>query len=316
MRVRVAGGAGLVGQHLCLELARRGVEVAATRHHAPVLGVPSDPCDLTRFDDCLAVTRGFDCVAICAIEKSGTMLEATSPTAEILPTLQIVGGLLEACSRNGVANALLMSSATVYPECTHPIREDALDHNVPPSPLYEGVGEMHRYLERLAAHYTRVSKTQVTIVRATSMYGPHDRFGQGANVLAALVRRAVEKIDPFVVWGDGSAVRDFYFAADTARDLADLIARPLPGIPLNLGSGVASTVREAVDAVLAESGHAVQPTYDTSRPTASLCRTVDISRLEAHLGTRARTSLQDGLRQTIHWYRQASDAERRIRIRR
>lgn len=312
MRVRVAGGAGLVGRHLCDELASRGIDVHATHHRRPVQAVPSTACDLTRFDDCLAVTRGFDCVAICAIEKSGTMLDAVSPTAEILPTLQIVGGLLEACSRNGVAHAVLMSSATVYPDADHAWREDALDLNVPPAPLYGGVGQMHRYLEQLAIHYTRVSKTQVTIVRATSMYGPHDRFGRGANVLAALVRRAAEQADPFIVWGDGSAVRDFYYAGDAARDLADLIARPLPGLPLNLGSGIATTIREAVDAVLRESGHAALPIYDPSRPAAAPNRTVDISRLEAHLGRRLRTPLREGLRRTLTWYRAATNDERRV----
>lgn len=89
-------------------------------------------------------------------------------------------------------------------------------------------------------------------------------------------------------------------------DLLLVAERDCRGEPLNLASDVNHTVREAVKLVLAVTGHAVEPQYDPTKPTAIPYRALATRRFENLFGPRTRKCLQEGLRRTIEWYRRQS----------
>jgi GDP-L-fucose synthase len=90
--------------------------------------------------------------------------------------------------------------------------------NGPPHSSYFGYGWMRRYLEKLGEFISSKSQMKIAIVRPTAIYGRWDNFSPlSSHVIPALIRRAVEKENPYVVWGTGNEIRDFLHVSDLAR---------------------------------------------------------------------------------------------------
>ena len=303
--VLVAGGAGLLGMCLTRRLISLEISVKSTYFSRK----PPDPLkkyfqqyDFTRFEDCLAATKGQDCVLMSVAQGSGVLGVQQSSTAAILPNFKIYAGLLEACAQNEVEKIVWISSSTVYQEASYPIREDQLDLNKQPFGLYQGIGWMYRYLEQLSQTYYKKHGLQIGIIRTANIYGPYDRFDdQRSNVVPALIKRALSKENPFIVWGDGYAVRDFIYV----EDLVDGVLRVLNGNciadPINISNGTPVSIKELVDIVLDVCGHHVSPQYDVTKPSAIPYRVLDNTKADTLLGKFKKTSLHDGIQEVVEW---------------
>ena len=259
--------------------------------------------DFGNFTDCLTATMGCDIVVICAIQGYGVKGMVQSPTSSILPNLTLQAGLLEACSQNSVEKTVWISSSTVYQEAFYPIREDQLDLNEPPYDLYQGVAWVYRYIEQLASCYNYKMETPIGVIRTSSIYGPYDRFDdEKSHVVPALIKRALQREDPFVVWGNRSTVRDFVYVEDLVGAVVRVLADYCNSDPINFSNGTPITVGELVDVVLEASQHTAVPDYDVTKPTAVPYRVLDNTKFNTVLGGVQRTSLADGIRKTIEWY--------------
>ncbi|MEW6272303.1 MAG: NAD-dependent epimerase/dehydratase family protein [Thermodesulfobacteriota bacterium] len=311
--VLVAGGSGLVGSALARRLHALGAQVRTSHHERPPAVLPelSRRFDFTRLQDCLDATRGAQDVFVCAAQTFGAQVMRDEPTRLVLPNLCIHANLLEASRLCGVERVAMISSSTVYQEAFHPIREDELDLNRPPFVLYQGVGWMKRYLEQVARFYRDRFGMRIALLRPSNLYGPHDKFEDDrSHVLPALIKRALRREDPFVVWGTGDAVRDFLWVEDFVDDLLAAIERYCTGEPLNVAAGRATTIREAVRTILDVCGHRPEVRFDASKPDAIPYRMLDTTRADAVLGPRRRTSLADGIAATVRWYRDGAELGR------
>ena len=138
------------------------------------------------------------------------------------------------------------------------------------------------------------------------MYGPHDDFNPAtAQVIPALIRRCLDGENPLVVWGDGSALRDFVFSRDVAAWALDVTARGPACEPLNLGMGQGVSIRELAEAVVSVVDPTLTLAWDPTKPTGDPVRILSMEKTTALLGPLRRTPLVEGLRQTVAWYRQA-----------
>ncbi len=294
----------MVGVNLNRRLHEAGACVL-TDGCAPMPGIPANctrPYDFTRLEDCLSAAKGMDHVIICEAPNMGIKARKEDPTGTLLPNIVVPAGLLEACYRNKVERVVLLSSAMVYQPCDHPITEDELDLNQLPPEIYLGVGWGNRYLEQLAVFYQHCYGMEIGVLRPSNIYGPHDHFDDGCNVLPALIRRAVNKEDPFVVWGDGKIVRDFIFVEDFIDDLLWVLENYCVGDPINSGYGKPTTIYEAAEVVLDVCGHHAPIQLDPGKPTAVPYRMLDLSKREQLMGIRIMTSLREGIERTRQWY--------------
>ena len=312
-KVLVAGGTGLVGTNLTQRLADAGACIKASYFSAQPL-VSLEPCyqffDFTRYQDCLAATRDQEYVFVCAAQSTGVAGMARSPTASILPNLEIHAGLLEACRQNKVKKVVLISSSTVYQAADYPVKEQELDLNQPTFPLYQGIGWVYRYLEQLALCYGIKTGLEIGIIRTSSIYGPHDHFDDlRSHVIPALIKRALAKEDPFVVWGDSKTVRDFVYVDDVVEAMLTVLADSNDSVPVNFSHGVSTKIAELVDTILHNCGHSPAVEFDAEKPTAVPYRVLDNSQFQQQFGTQPRTSLQAGIEKTIDWYQSALSGE-------
>jgi GDP-L-fucose synthase len=306
-RVLVAGGAGLLGTALMERLVREKIDVVGsffTRQPPVHLAAFYQRYDFTRREECLAATRDKDAVVICAVQASGVRGVQESPTASLLPNLAIHAGLLEACSQNGVQRAVWVSSSTVYQEALYPIRESELDLNQPVYELYEGIGWVYRYLERLAACYYHKRGLPIGVIRTSNIYGPYDRFDdRKSHVLPALIKRALAREIPFTVWGDGETVRDFVYVDDLVEGVLRVLRDHCTADPVNISNGTPVRIGELARVVLDACSHNVPVVYDASQPTAVPYRVLDNAKCAALLGEFPRTPLAKGVAKTVAWYR-------------
>jgi GDP-L-fucose synthase len=176
-------------------------------------------------------------------------------------------------------------------------------------PTYEGYfgyGWMRRYLERISEFVASKSDMKIALVRPSAVYGRWDNFDPAtSHVIPALIRRAVEKQDPYEVWGTGEEVRDFLHIADLACGCLLMLEKHAACDPVNLGYGRAVTIKEVVHIILKAAGHEQATVkFDPSKPSTIPFRMVDTSKARRVLGFEPQMSLEEGLTDTVKWYAQ------------
>jgi GDP-L-fucose synthase len=113
----------------------------------------------------------------------------------------------------------------------------------------------------------------------------------------------LESPDEVVLWGDGSPTREYLYVEDCAEGLALAAERYDSPEPVNLGTGVETSIRETAELVAEAVGFEGRITWDTSMPNGQPRRSLDASRAEQLFGFRARTPLREGIARTVAWYR-------------
>ena len=309
--VLVTGGTGFVGTNFVEELVRRGARVRVPIHRRPLL-VKSDlieavPADLSSIDDCLALCQGVDYVihagggvAPAAITNAATSI---NPLSVINLNLIVSSQMLQAAWVAGVERFLMLSSTTVYPPAERPIQEDEA-WSAPPYPVYFAYGWMRRYLERMAEFVTMKSSMKIALIRPTAAYGRYDDFHPvQSHVIPALIRKAVEKLNPYEVWGSGDEVRDFVHVTDIVQGGLLALEKHATCDPINIGYGKGFTIKDVVRIVLRETGHTgAKVQFNTSKPTTIPFRMVDITKARKLLGFEPKVSLEEGLADMVKWY--------------
>jgi GDP-L-fucose synthase len=311
--VLVTGGAGFVGGALVARLAASGARVRATVHRAAARRGLGDvewiAADLTRPEDCRRAVAGVARVFHCANVSTGAGTTVHDPLAMVTSNVVLNAQVLDAAWRAGVARLVFLSSSVVYPDAgARPLREEE-GRDGTPHPAYAGVGGMKRYAEELCALYaTGLPRTMpCTVIRPASVYGPGEDFDPATgHVVAALVRKVVERRRPLDVWGTGDEVRDLVHVDDVVDGVLAAAALDDPLVVLNLGSGAPVTVRALLDAILAADGwdrDDAAPTFDPSRPRTIPARVLDVTAIRTRCGFVPRVPLADGIARTVAWWR-------------
>lgn len=308
--VLVAGASGLIGSNLLTRLLAEGAKVRATLHRKqPVIQDPRIEyvrCDLTRPDDCRQAVQGMQHVYLCAAVTSGAAAINATPMIHVTPNVVMNSLMLEAAYEAGVEKFLWLGSTVAYPVSREPMREEQLLEGEPYE-KYFYAGWTKRFTEILCQMYgERLTRRMTTLVlRPTNVYGPRDDFDFAtSHVIPALIRKCVERWNPFEVWGDGSEVRDVLYVDDMVEAMVIAMARLSSYAAINIGLGKGYPVREILSTILEVDGYKDAPVrYDPSKPTTIPFRLVDTRKAQAVLGFRAKVDLREGLARTIAWYR-------------
>lgn len=309
-RVLVCGGAGFIGTNLILALLETGAKVKATYHvKKPQVSdtrVKFVKADLTRSNDCELVVQNVDYVFMCAANSSGAAVIQKTPLVHVTPNVIMNAQIMEAAHRAKVKKFLFISSNTVYPPFAHPVRENEVFKGEP-FDKYFPVAWMKRFGEIMCQMYTEKIKDSMicVVIRPANTYGPYDDFElETSHVIPALVRKVVEKNDPVEVWGDGKDVKDLIYIEDLVDGILLAMVKVKKFMPLNIATGKGVSVNKLLKTIvkLEGAGH-VRLKYNKSAPTMIKKRMLDASLAKKMLGFEATTPLENGLRQTISWYK-------------
>ena len=314
-KVLVAGGTGFVGVNLINRLLSLGANVRATIHRKDQVitdeRVEYVRCDLTRMEDCQKVVSGMDYVFLCAASTSGAAVIASTPLVHVTPNIVMNSQMLEAAYFARVKKLVWLSSNAAYPPSgDRPVKEEELLDG-DPYEIYFGVAWMKRYTEILCRMYSEKLKNPMTtvVLRPSNIYGPYDDFEfETSHVMAALIRRVVERHNPLEVWGTGDDIRDWIYIDDFI-DALMLAAEKIESYnPVNIGLGKGYSIKQALRIMLEVDGYTdAKIKYDPSKPSMIPIRLIDTTKAETILGFKAKTGLREGIRKTIEWYREKKE---------
>ncbi len=307
----MAGGTGFIGANLILRLLADGYRVRATIHETPPVienaAVEYVKADLTSMEDCRRAVDSVDYVFMCAAATSGAAVMVNNPLAHVTPNVVMNAQILEASYLANVKKFVFISSSAAYPPSgDRPVSEDEL-FNGDPYDTYYSVGWMKRYAEILCKVYAqKLSKPMITIViRPSNVYGPYDDFDFAtSHMQSALMRRVVERNDPLEVWGTGDDVRDLIYIDDFIDGMLLAFEKTEDYLAINIASGQGRSVKQILQTILEVDGYdGADVRFDPTKPSTIPIRLVDTTMAADVLGFRATTSLYDGVKQTINWYR-------------
>lgn len=303
--VLVTGGTGMIGQPLVKKLIDYGAHVRIASLDDKSLAHTKAEffrADLTEFENCLQVTKDIDFVFHLAGIKGSPAMTQKKPASFFYPTISFNTGMLEAARRNKVERYMFTSSVGVYSPNSLLVEDDVWKTFPSENDRFAGWAKRMGELQ-LDAYRIEYDWKNLTCVRPANVYGPFDNFDpRNAMVIPSLINRATSGENPFVVWGDGSAVRDFIFAEDCAEGMLKVFESNIQE-PVNLGSGKGITIKELVESLSAIMPEKLNIQWDATKPAGDKIRLLDMKRA-ASIGFTADTPLETGLKKTLDWYLQ------------
>ncbi|HTS13132.1 MAG TPA: NAD-dependent epimerase/dehydratase family protein [Candidatus Limnocylindrales bacterium] len=305
-RIVVTGGAGFLGRAVVSALAVRGCREITIPRHAQ--------CDLSRRADILHLLNHTQPDAI--VHLAGTVDNparradaAESFRNNVLMTTQ----LMDAACRHGVGKMVCIGSASSYPATANvPLREENLFNGLP-----EESRAAHGIAKRLpliqAQAYRRQYGFRCIFLIPTNFYGPGDNFdAETSYVIPSLIRRFVEAAESraaeVTLGGSGACTRDFLHVEDCAEGIVRALERYDKPEAANLGSGIETRIDEMASKIARLAGYAGRVSWDHARADGPSRRLLDTARARREFGFEPRWRLDDGLRETLAWFR--SERER------
>ena len=253
--------------------------------------------DLTDFGFCKEITADMDFVVHVAGIKGSIEVTKSKPASFFVPLIMFNTNVLEACRLNKVEKIVYTSSIGAY-SSAEVFKEDQ-NPDGPPMDMFPGWAKRMAELQ-IHAYKIQYGLENFAVVRPCNVYGPGDNFDpDNAMVIPTLMCRIRNKENPVVVWGDGSAVRDFAYSRDVAEGVIQALHCGTAGRFVNLGSGDGHSIKELVETLHGFLDFNYE--FDTSKPSGFPRRVMDISLARELIDYNPTTSLLDGLKETWQW---------------
>jgi dTDP-glucose 4,6-dehydratase len=309
-RAVVTGGAGFLGSHLCQRLLEHGVEVICLDNF-----LTGDPANVAH----LSEHPGFRCIRCDVtdfVHVSGDVdlvLHFASPASPAdylmfpIQTLNVGStGTWHALglAREKGARFVLASTSEVYGDPqVHPQPEDYWGHVNPVGPrgVYD---EAKRFGEALTSAYRRTNDVDTAIVRIFNTFGPRMRPHDG-RAIPTFIRQALAG-EPLTVAGDGTQTRSVCYVSDLVEGILRMAQSGHPG-PINLGNRNEQTVQQIAQDVIRATGSPVGIEYIDRPVDDPQVRRPDTILAERELGWVPQVSWEDGLADTVAWFRSIPD---------
>ena len=308
--VLITGGTGLIGRQVVDLLSRTEANIKVVSLDKIIVHPKVEHVygDLTDFNFCKNITKDMDIVFHLAGIKGSIDVTLKKPASHFVPALMFNTNVLEACRLNNVKRVVYTSSIGAYASAE--IFKEGENEDGPPMDFYAGWGK------RMAEFQIQTYKIQYDlnhyyVVRPCNVYGPGDNFDpDNAMVIPSLMNRIFKKENPVLVWGDGTAIRDFAFSRDVAEGtLLTLFHGTGKHAYINLGSGIGYSIKELVETLNQFIDFNYQ--FDVSKPSGFPRRIMDISLAKQIIDYNPTTSLKEGLEETWDWYVNHQDEYRK-----
>jgi len=305
-RAVVTGGAGFLGSHLCDNLIERGYEVlcldnlltGSTDNIGHLLANPKFKYSRQDVTEYLSVDGPVDAVLHFASPASPVdYLEMPIQTLKVgsLGTHKALG---LAMAKN--ARFLMASTSEVYGDPLVNPQPETYWGNVNPIGPRGVYDEAKRFSEAITLAYRRFHHVDTRIVRIFNTYGPRMRPQDGRVVSNFIVQALQGK--PLTVYGDGSQTRSFCYVSDLVEGLYRLMQSD-ERYPVNLGNPQEMTILEFAERIRRLTSSKSGITYEPLPQDDPKQRKPDISKARRILGWEPGVSLEEGLRETIEYFR-------------
>lgn len=306
-KVLITGGAGFIGSHIAERLVREGHEVVilddlrsgnrenisafrdkVTLHEGSVLDG----------DVLKEVMTGCEYVIHeAAIPSVSESVHNPLGTHEVNVTGML--RVLEVARTLGVKRVVYASSCAVYGDSPTLPKVETMERN-PLSPY-----ALHKSLcEDYARLYTSLYGLEVVGLRYFNVYGPRqDHRSEYSGVISKFISETL-KGNPVTIYGDGKNTRDFIYVGDVATAHVASLTLGVPGAVYNIARGESVSLLELRSTIAELVGTDIPAYFGAPREGDIKYSSADTARAAESLEFTARTTLHDGLKETIEFYKQ------------
>ena len=310
--VLVCGASGFIGRNIFEKLSRRPeLRVFGTYFKNRPLYADKKPwfgklnyTDLTDLDQARTLTKNMDVVIHAAAKTDGASAVNQNPAEYFPDNIRINTNLIQAACENKVRHFIFMSCSVMYPHTNRPLKETEDDiYRVYP-PYFMGA-RVKVFAEDICRFFSELNKTRFTIIRHCATYGPYDKFCPRGHACPAIIAQALDTQNGTVyLYGTGREKRDLLYVSDLVRFMEMTLDRSGNNYEIfNVGLGKSVSIRELAEKIVQTSGRKLELKFDTSQPGMATDMMLDISKAQEILDWRPKVSLEEGLKQTIAWYR-------------
>jgi len=301
--VLVTGGAGFIGSHVAQRFAQQGFEVrvlddlssgSRANCDASWSFLEADVCDADALDRAAeAAEVVVHLAAFTSVPESFERFRECYRT-NVLGTFNV----LEACVRRRVRKLVFASSSAVYAELPDaPKTEDDCPEPISPYAVSKLEGE------HLLEIYGQARGLASVAMRFFNVYGPRQPADSAYAAAVPIFMQRGLRGEPLTIYGDGHQTRDFVFVADVAAAVFQAANSAETGV-YNVGTGQPVEVLELANTIVKLTGGTGSHRFEALRPGDVRSSTADVTRIEKALGWCPAHSPEQGLRETLAWYRQ------------
>jgi len=301
-RIVVTGGAGFLGAQLVAVLRDKGYD--------KVIVPRSNKCDLRKESDIIVLFKDVapEVVIHLAARVGGIGANMNFPATFFYENLIMGAHLMEQARLFNVEKFVAVGTICAYPKyASIPFKEDEL-WNGYPEETNAPYGLAKKMLLVQSQAYRKQYGFNSIYLLPVNLYGPGDNFNpEYSHVIPALIKKCFDAMDQnadeIVVWGDGTATREFLYVTDAAEAIMLATERYDKSDPVNIGSGFEISIKELVKIIIEFTGFKGRVVWDTSKPNGQPKRCLDVSRAKKEFGFCAKIDFRNGLKNTIDWYR-------------
>lgn len=312
MKILVLGATGFVGRNVAEYFAAKGHEIIGVSHNreCPVIYntkwlVNFDLCSPDRVQEIFSHVRDIDVLIQCAAATSGCKDTLEDPAMHIPANAVMNSYIFKEATKAGVKHVVFPSCSVMYQSSDTPLKETDFDANTPLNPAYLGFASTKLYCEKLCQFYANISDTKFTAMRNSNFYGAYDKYDPDhSHVFGATVAKVMKSDDKVTVWGSGKEKRDFLHIDNFCSFVEAAINNQKDKYALyNVGSGIALSINDLVQALVNHSGKQLTIEHDVTKPTIPTSLCLDTTKAKEELGWEPSVGLFEGIQKTLAWYR-------------
>lgn len=301
-KILITGGHGFLGRHLVRALRDNGCNdlIIPTR----------DICDLRNAQDIsdLLISKRPQIIFHLAASVGGIGANSNNPGKFFYDNAIMGIQLMEQARLSNVEKFITTGTVCSYPKFTpEPFKEEDL-WNGYPEETNAPYGLAKKMLLVQGQAYKKQYGFNSIFLILVNLLGPGDNFKEdSSHVIPALIRKFQQainkKINTVIIWGNGSASREFLHVTDAVKALVLASEVYENSDPVNIGTGKSISIAALVLMIADLMGYEGMIEWDNTKPNGQPGRMLDVTRAKKEFNFEAQVSLKEGLKETIQWYR-------------
>ena len=300
MKIFITGGAGFIGTHLCKKLLTQNHDVtvydnfsnstqenfiSATKNKVTIISN-----NILDYSKLVSSMKNYD-VVIHLAAKISVNDSIKNPKATFDTNVHGTLNVLNSCLQNNIAKIIATSTAAIYQSVSAKTILNETSTLVPSSPY----GTTKMEMEKIINDFVNTNKISATILRLFNVYGDGQSI-EYAGVISKF-KEQMNNDSPLIIYGDGSAIRDFIHVDDVTD--AIILSITHQNSTYNIASGTSISISDLAKIMISLSHKEIKILYKPSRPEDILYSAADITLAKTNLGFIPKISLKSGLEQFL-----------------
>jgi GDP-L-fucose synthase len=292
-KILVTGGYGLVGSEFIKS------------NYIPLSSSESDLRNREQVDNIFNSIK-FDGVIHCAGKVGGVGGNMNHKGKFFYDNIMINTNVIESARIHGIKNLVAFLSTCIFPnDVEYPLTESKI-HMGPP----HFSNDAYAYAKRMTDIQIRAYREEYGLnyksVIPTNIYGPNDNYNlANGHVIPSLIHKcflARENKTDFIIWGDGSPLREFIFSQDVAKLTEWVLENYEENEPIILSTSDEISIKDVVGIIVELMNFKGDVIFDKSKPNGQFRKPSDNSKIKSYLPDFKFTSLYEGLKYTIDYF--------------